>query len=145
MLVSDRIVFNCCPEYVRMTILVKDRRVVFQEKAMQEYPCDCICSYPMKGRAGPFAPGTYRVALKNPYGKTLVEKEIEIQPQLPCEGDFDHDHDVDGHDLAVFAADFGRTDCTTAGGCQGDFDADGDVDGSDLAVFGADFGRTDCP
>jgi len=28
-----------------------------------------------------------------------------------CEGDFDCDGDVDGSDLAVFAADFGRTDC----------------------------------
>lgn len=60
-----------------------------------------------------------------------------------CEGDFDTDCDVDGSDLAVFAADFGRTDC--AGDCEGDFDEDGDVDGSDLAVFAADFGRTDCP
>jgi hypothetical protein len=58
-----------------------------------------------------------------------------------CPGDFDHDGDVDGSDLAVFAADFGRTDCD--GDCQGDFDDD-DVDGSDLAVFAADFGRTDC-
>ena len=60
-----------------------------------------------------------------------------------CEGDFNNDVDVDGSDLAVFAADFGRTDC--AGDCGGDFDEDGDVDGSDLAVFAADFGRTDCP
>ena len=29
----------------------------------------------------------------------------------PCEGNFDTDGDVDGSDLAVFAADFGRTDC----------------------------------
>lgn len=28
-----------------------------------------------------------------------------------CEGDFDKDGDVDGADLAIFAADFGRTDC----------------------------------
>jgi hypothetical protein len=28
-----------------------------------------------------------------------------------CEGDFDCDGDVDGSDLAIFAADFGRTDC----------------------------------
>ena len=62
-----------------------------------------------------------------------------------CEGDFDHDGDVDGSDLAVFAADFGRTDCSPADPCEGDFDHDGDVDGSDLAVFAADFGRTDCP
>ena len=62
-----------------------------------------------------------------------------------CEGDFDGDKDVDGSDLAVFAADFGRTDCDTGYPCEGDFDHDRDVDGSDLAVFAADFGRTDCP
>jgi V8-like Glu-specific endopeptidase len=65
----------------------------------------------------------------------------------PCEGNFDGDNDVDGSDLAVFAADFGRTDCCEPGAapCEGDFDGDCDVDGSDLAVFAADFGRTDCP
>ena len=62
-----------------------------------------------------------------------------------CEGDFDEDGDVDGSDLAVFAADFGRTDCDSGLECEGDFDHDNDVDGSDLAVFAADFGRTDCP
>lgn len=62
-----------------------------------------------------------------------------------CPGDFDDDGDVDGSDLAVFAADFGRTDCGSEPPCGGDFDDDGDVDGSDLAVFAADFGRTNCP
>ena len=61
-----------------------------------------------------------------------------------CEGDFDCDGDVDGSDLAIFAADFGRTDCDTGLPCEGDFD-DNDVDGSDLAAFAVDFGRTDCP
>jgi hypothetical protein len=63
---------------------------------------------------------------------------------LVCEGNFDDDNDVDGSDLAVFAADFGRTDCATGDSCEGDFDDDTDVDGSDLAVFAADFGRTNC-
>jgi len=40
---------------------------------------------------------------------------------------------VGGSDLATFAADFGRTDCS--GDCEGDFDTDGDVDGLDLAEF----------
>jgi len=60
-----------------------------------------------------------------------------------CQGDFDQDGDVDGSDLAVFATDFMRTDCS--GDCEGNFDNNGDVDGSDPAVFAADFGRTDCP
>ncbi len=63
---------------------------------------------------------------------------------IPCEGDFDNDGDLDWSDLAVFAADFGRTDCSLQDFCDGDFDSDGDVDGSDLAVFAADFGKTDC-
>jgi hypothetical protein len=62
-----------------------------------------------------------------------------------CEGDFGPDGDVDGSDLAVFALDYGRTDCGTGPVCEGDFDGDGDVDGSDLAIFAADYGRTDCP
>jgi hypothetical protein len=62
-----------------------------------------------------------------------------------CEGDFEPDGDVDGSDLAVFAADFGRTNCDVGAPCEGDFDNDNDVDGSDLSVFDADFGRTNCP
>ena len=59
-----------------------------------------------------------------------------------CDGDFDCDTDIDGSDLSIFAADFGRTDCS--GDCEGDFDNDDDVDGSDLAMFAANFGATDC-
>jgi len=62
-----------------------------------------------------------------------------------CEGDFQPDGDVDGSDLAIFAADFGRTDCDTGELCEGDCDSDNNVVGVDLAVFAADFGRTDCP
>lgn len=61
-----------------------------------------------------------------------------------CEGDFDRDGDVDGSDLAVFAADFNRNDCYFTGDCEGDFDYDGDVDTPNLAVFAADYGRTNC-
>ena len=72
--------------------------------------------------------------------------DIKLPGVFPntCEGDFDNEGDVDGSDLAVFAADFGRTDCSLQNCCNGDFDNDGDVDGSHLALFAADFGRTDC-
>jgi len=63
----------------------------------------------------------------------------------PCQGDFDEDGDVDGSDLALFAADFGRTDCDTEDECEGDFDKDCYVDESDLAAFAAEFGHTACP
>ena len=78
-------------------------------------------------------------------GRAFWYMMASIAERMACEGDFDNDTVVDGSDLAIFAADFGRTDCDTGGDCPGDFDEDGDVDGSDLAVFAADFGRTDCP
>jgi len=89
------------------------------------------------------------------YGVETSEYYVPINEQLaqmkfpllipPCQGDFDEDGDVDGSDLAVFAADFGRTDCDSDPKCDGDFYSDGDVNVSDLSVFAADFGRTDCP
>jgi len=69
---------------------------------------------------------------------------VGIPPINLCKGDFDGDGDVDGSDLAIFAVDFGRTNCSIGPPCEGDFDKDGDVDESDLAVFASEFGRTDC-
>ena len=79
------------------------------------------------------------------YATSIASFNLSAPPYFQlCAGDFDYDGDEDGSDLAVFAADFGRTDCDTGEECEGDFDHDDDVDGSDLAVFAADFGRTDC-
>ncbi len=62
-------------------------------------------------------------------------------PPSQCNGDFDSDGDVDGKDLAVFSAQFGKVNCPQ---CEADFDEDGDVDGSDLSEFSGNFGGTDC-
>ncbi|NWH03820.1 right-handed parallel beta-helix repeat-containing protein [Desulfobacter latus] len=67
----------------------------------------------------------------------------EFRP-APCMGNADNDTDVDISDFAIFAADFGRTDCERDTACNSDFDGDGDVDVSDFAIFAANFGRTDC-
>ena len=40
-----------------------------------------------------------------------IRARVEEERVPLCEGDFDKDGDVDGADLAIFAADFGRTDC----------------------------------
>jgi hypothetical protein len=43
--------------------------------------------------------------------QSMGVKSSLVMAQEICEGDFDTDGDVDGSDLAAFAADFGRTDC----------------------------------
>jgi|GEM_PF-5009146 len=78
MYINDQIYFNCCPEYVRMTIRVEGNLVEFKEKCQEEAPCDCLCYYPMKGVAGPFAPGKYKARLLGPHNEVIVEKEIII-------------------------------------------------------------------
>jgi hypothetical protein len=74
-----------------------------------------------------------------------VSANFELGNQLStgCDCDFDTDGDLDGSDLAVFATNFGRTDCFAGYPCEGDFDNNDDVDGGDLGVFAANFGRTD--
>jgi hypothetical protein len=80
------------------------------------------------------------------YGKVDMAFLLITPDDTPyCKGDFDRDGDVDGSDLAVFAADMNRTDCYNTGDCEGDFDYDGDVDTPNLAVFAGEYGRTDCP
>ena len=76
------------------------------------------------------------------YGRPYLEITYTSKRRL---GDFDGDGDVDGSDLAVFASDFGRTDCDSGSECEGNFDYDNDVDEADLATFAAAFGRTACP
>ena len=93
----------------------------------------------------PTTAGTYVFTLEVSDSDTPAQTATQEYMLVICAGDFDYDGDVDGSDLAVFAADFGHTGCDTGDPCGGDFDEDGDVDGSDLAVFAADFGRTDCP
>jgi C1A family cysteine protease len=62
-----------------------------------------------------------------------------------CIADLNGDRDVDGSDLTVFAADYGRIDCYNGPLCEGDIDNDNDVDEFDLTVFATDFSRTNCP
>jgi hypothetical protein len=47
-----------------------------------------------------------------------------------CDYDFNNDDLIDSNDLALFAADFGRTDCIDS--CVGNSDDDSDIDGIDL-------------
>ena len=62
-----------------------------------------------------------------------------------CPGDFDHDGDVDGSDLAVIAAEMGTIGCSAATPCQADFDGNGVVDQSDMTTFLIKFGANELP
>ena len=64
-----------------------------------------------------------------------------------CESDLDNDGDFDGRDIALFAGEFGRTDCDSGPPCTADIHPldfpDGVVGEYDLAELGENLGRTD--
>jgi hypothetical protein len=78
----------------------------------------------------------------------VLDHEIPVDPVAtisvttvsPCPGDMDGDRDVDGRDLALFAAEYDV--CTQD--CAGDFSGDDRVDAADLPFVANNLGKTDC-
>ncbi len=68
----------------------------------------------------------------------VASADFTVIPVEACEGDFDHDSDVDSSDLANFtvAFDLGRI--------QADLNLNGVVDAGDVFVFVEDYGRVNC-
>ncbi len=97
---------------------------------------------PIDVGGGSFSATANVMANGQPYGPKSESFDVVLQV---CKGDLDGDGDVDATDLAIFSADFRRTDCGEGEPCEGDFEPDGDVDEGDLAVFVLGFGGTDCP
>ena len=80
------------------------------------------------------------------YNPTQIDNNGDGNGDLcQCEGDFEHDGDVDGVNLSQLLEHFGRSrymrPCIPADPCTGDFDNDGDVDAYDVMVILDDFGR----
>ncbi len=70
----------------------------------------------------------------------------EYKPGDLCQGNLQGgDSDVDGLEIAIFASEFGRTDCSATMPCAADLNQDGKVDKIDLGIFVNDFGRISCP
>jgi hypothetical protein len=78
----------------------------------------------------------YRTAEKDPY---FLKVDFD---SVYCRGDQNCDGDVDGSDVAKFAAAF-HTWCPTPGICPGDLDLSKFVDGEDLNRFTPNFGQAD--
>lgn len=108
--------------------------------------------YAFAGFQGPPVEGNVQVTYREPDGGFPDGQNDNISigaftPKITagCVGDTNADLDVDGLDLAIVAADFGRTGCAPATPCPGDLDGDGTVGLVDVLVFSPHYGKGDCP
>jgi hypothetical protein len=90
----------------------------------------------------PYTPGVF---IPDPIVTTtsasLDPQNWVMAPICTIAGDLDWDDDVDESDLALFAQEFGKTDCDTGQPCGGDIDNDRDADGIDLSILAVNFGE----
>lgn len=69
------------------------------------------------------------------YNCNTYSTDVWLINLAPCQGDFDHDGDVDGSDLAVFAAYY------ASGDLRADLSGNGGVGTEDLAIFAENYGK----
>jgi hypothetical protein len=114
-----------------------------EEKDIGLEKCDencCTCSVELPEGLWFFSVTAYDIyGHESGFSNQVWAKSPEI-----CLGDFDQDGDVDGGDLSLLVADFGRTDFHDYPDCRTDVDKDGDVDIMDLKITADEYGRTDC-
>ncbi|HEV8198885.1 MAG TPA: hypothetical protein VGS03_02580 [Candidatus Polarisedimenticolia bacterium] len=91
-------------------------------------------------RADPGGVGTHGLTIVNPDGSRAALPEV-LEIRLDRQRiDLDRSGRVDGYDVALFAAAFGRTRGDRGYTIAADIDGDGLVDGDDLALLASRFG-----
>jgi hypothetical protein len=71
---KDAIYGNCCDDTIELTMDVQGNEITVLETEYAERICRCMCTYPTTARLGPFAPGTYTLAVvqQDANGKRLI-------------------------------------------------------------------------
>ena len=94
----------------------------------------------------PFAGKSVNLTIRVSHPTLDAEGAVEIDDLMLARiesdilGDMDGDDDVDGKDIKLFAAEYGRTDCN--GDCEGDYVVDSAINENDLVIFTGNFGRS---
>ena len=67
---TDMMVGNCCTPLTNLwlEIIVEGNLVtIYEREELPEFPCFCICDYPIDADAGPFESGTYTLTVYEDY------------------------------------------------------------------------------
>ena len=71
---SDVFIANCCATDTALQMSFDGQTIRLDEIESPGSPCNCVCGYPVSATMGPFAPGTYTLAVwqQDTNGKRLI-------------------------------------------------------------------------
>ena len=78
---EDMMVGNCCTPLanLRVEMTVNSNVVtIYEHEQLPQYPCTCICDYPVDADAGPFESGTYTLTVYEDYGGLIGSTTFTI-------------------------------------------------------------------
>jgi hypothetical protein len=76
---EDMMVANCCATELWLEMNVAGNLITINEREYAEYPCTCICDYPVTATMGPFGPGTYTLEVYEDYGGFIGSTTVIIE------------------------------------------------------------------
>jgi predicted outer membrane repeat protein len=77
---EDMMVANCCPGELWVEMDVTGNLITINEHEEHgEYPCPCMCDYPVTATLGPFEPGTYTLSVYEDYGGFIGSTTVNIE------------------------------------------------------------------
>jgi hypothetical protein len=72
-------VANCCASALWLEMNIADNLVVVYEHDFAEFPCTCVCYYPVIAQIGPFKRGTYTVEVYAVSGGLTTSTTVAIE------------------------------------------------------------------
>ena len=151
---SDVFGANCCAKGTALTMDFDGQTIRLDEIEYPGAPCDCFCPYPVSAVMGPFAPGTYTLAVwetTEGFSRLVGSVEVVIGPTIqysvgPCGGmaappvasaDLRFSVQVEGRFIQFKDAIFGNC-------CDDKIELTMDVQGGEITVLETEYAERLC-
>ncbi len=150
---ADVFAANCCAKGTALTMDFDGKTIRLDEIEYPGAPCDCFCPYPVSAVMGPFAPGTYKLALwetTEGFSRFVGSVEVVIGPVIeytvaPCGSAIGSDPSNDPRFSAQAQGRFINFKDPICGNCCDDtIELSMDVQGNEITVLETEYAERTC-
>jgi hypothetical protein len=150
---SDIFGANCCAKGTALTMQFDGQTIRLDEIEYPGAPCDCFCPYPVSAVMGPFAPGTYKLAVwetTEGFSRLVGTVEVVIGPTmqytvLPCGSAVPPDPSNDPRFAVQVQGQYIQFKDAIVGNCCDDkIELSMDVQGNEITVLETEYAERTC-